>query len=202
MLSRKDYNTHVINCLTWTSRGRVSWFFFFFFREMSMAIAPSLETTGEDTGKVAVEEEPHRIAIEARHSHHQQQRRDSCTVPPASSAGEKDEDDDETDGASRSSESTADKRARLDTAVSTASTAAQDVQWPTDVPRRRAAACRHHARDEGRDARHPPQRGPRPARRARIRHPLHVHRQPRVDLFLLRPRDACRARHRPCYERR
>jgi hypothetical protein len=44
--------------------------------------------------------------------------------------------------------------------------------------------------------------GVRPARRARIRHPLHVHRQPRVDLFLLRPRDACRTRHRPCDGRR
>jgi tyrosyl-DNA phosphodiesterase-1 len=42
--------------------------------------------------------------------------------PPASSAGEKDEDeDDETDGASRSSESSADKRARLDTAAQTSS---------------------------------------------------------------------------------
>ncbi|KAJ7336099.1 hypothetical protein DFH08DRAFT_813347 [Mycena albidolilacea] len=41
--------------------------------------------------------------------------------PPAPRAGEEDEDeeDDDTDGASRSSESSADKRARLDTAVST-----------------------------------------------------------------------------------
>jgi hypothetical protein len=82
---------------------------------MSMATAPSLEKQQAKT----------RVKSPSKKKHTESPSQHDVVVlsseeipapsPPASSAGEKDED--ETDGASRSS---ADKRARLDTAVSTA----------------------------------------------------------------------------------
>ncbi|KAJ6501369.1 hypothetical protein DFH09DRAFT_1202740 [Mycena vulgaris] len=84
------------------------------------ATAPSLE---KQQAKTRVKSPPKK-----KHTESPSKREDDVVEipapsPPAPSAGEEgeEEDDDDTDGPSRNSESSADKRARLDTAVSTAS---------------------------------------------------------------------------------